>query len=380
MVGKEIICAQLVRDVEVCSLNTASRVEGLWHEQARLAAPVYDIHAHAFVRPDEAFELTEFENVIFTTHRSWKVLTQEDRYIEDVGYTSNTGLHGIEFWPDFCGRCHIRSNAPVVRGEFGPQAPFLLGYDGAYYHWVLNWLPRLMAFDLFPSRLGPLRAAKILTGPLPPICRESLLKFGVAPENIIELDDLANYQVPRLIVPSFMSNSRVSANVSAWYRSKVVDRHPGPSDKRIYISRSDALQSGKPRRQVVNEAEVIEALATRGFQPHVLSSYTFEQQVELFTGAECVVAPHGAGLVNMVFSTPGTPAVVFENSYRHTFMKEALDVLGHRATILDCSDVLSVDDEERYLAEGVDEGEIRRNRNMQVTPDSLLALVDGLLT
>lgn len=369
---------QLVADVEVCSLNTAGRAEGRWHSRVSLPHPVYDIHAHAYVQPAEPFDLAAFDTVTFTSRRSWKIITRDGRYLEDVGYTTNRGLHEIEFWPDFCGRTHIRSLAPVVNIDFGKQTPFLLGYDGAHYHWILNWLPRLMAFDLFEERLGKIKDAIILTGRLSQTARDSLIELGASLENVIELDQLVNYTAPAMIVPSFISNSRVSKNISDWYRRKFPGRTAAKRE-RIYITRSDATWTGMPRRQVTNEAEVIRFLSSLGFKAHVLSAYSFRQQVELFQSAECVVAPHGAGFANMVFSPPGTSAVIFENSYRHTFIQEVLTILGHRPEILDCVDIFDPDIEQKYMAEGTDETEIWRNRNLRVSIEALHALLGRVL-
>jgi len=49
-------------------------------------------------------------------------------------------------------------------------------------------------------------------------------------------------------------------------------------------------------RRIINEHEVIEALATFGFVAYALEEMSFSEQVRLFSQAEMVVAPHGAGL------------------------------------------------------------------------------------
>lgn len=55
-------------------------------------------------------------------------------------------------------------------------------------------------------------------------------------------------------------------------------------------------------RRVDNERAVIKTLSHQGFERVVLSELPFAAQVMLFAGAEAVVAPHGAGLVNMMFA------------------------------------------------------------------------------
>lgn len=66
--------------------------------------------------------------------------------------------------------------------------------------------------------------------------------------------------------------------------------------KRIYISRGKAS-----RRRLINENKVLEKLCKEGFKSYFLEDMSIEQQVKLFSEAEAVVAPHGAGLVNIIF-------------------------------------------------------------------------------
>jgi len=80
---------------------------------------------------------------------------------------------------------------------------------------------------------------------------------------------------------------------------------------RAFRAPLDAQAARHPRRFVVlrrglrsflNEHEVVDALAPFGFAAVRLESMPFEAQQALFAGAEAVVAPHGAGLVNLAWS------------------------------------------------------------------------------
>ena len=71
--------------------------------------------------------------------------------------------------------------------------------------------------------------------------------------------------------------------------------------KRLYINRSKAAH-----RRVANEDDVIRALATVGFKNVSLESLSIPEQVRLMAKTEIVVAPHGAGLTNIAFCSPGT--------------------------------------------------------------------------
>jgi hypothetical protein len=83
--------------------------------------------------------------------------------------------------------------------------------------------------------------------------------------------------------------------------------------RRLYICRLDSRS-----RMLINEAQVIERARQAGFSPIVLSKLSVRDQVRLFSEASHILAPHGAGLTNIVFCQPG--AVLCElhmDSYVH---------------------------------------------------------------
>ena len=67
--------------------------------------------------------------------------------------------------------------------------------------------------------------------------------------------------------------------------------------RRIYVDRR-----GAGARPMANEEAVVAALRSFGFEPVRLETFAFADQVRLFREAECIVAPHGAGLTNLVFA------------------------------------------------------------------------------
>ncbi|MEO3472399.1 glycosyltransferase family 61 protein [Roseomonas sp. CAU 1739] len=86
--------------------------------------------------------------------------------------------------------------------------------------------------------------------------------------------------------------------------------------RRLYVSRRDAA-----RRRMANEAELEARLEALGFVPVMLTPYTLSQGIAIIRGADCIVAPHGAGLSNLLLARPGT--AVFELM---PFNEQVLDV------------------------------------------------------
>ena len=105
-----------------------------------------------------------------------------------------------------------------------------------------------------------------------------------------------------LIVPSMCNRDDGVTNprIVEWLRTFGPPK--STPDKKIFITRKDAKT-----RQLVNQEELLLALA--GFKPIELSQYTIKQQMEIFDSATHVVATHGAGLVNLLWSQHGTKVI-----------------------------------------------------------------------
>ncbi|MFG3817277.1 glycosyltransferase family 61 protein [Limnothrix redekei] len=94
--------------------------------------------------------------------------------------------------------------------------------------------------------------------------------------------------------------------------------------KKIYITRSKASY-----RRLLNEAEVMEFLVADGFEIVELEALPLLKQVAMFAAAKVVVAPHGAGLTNLVFASPGTWVLeLLSISYRPVCYKVISEFVG----------------------------------------------------
>jgi capsular polysaccharide biosynthesis protein len=63
------------------------------------------------------------------------------------------------------------------------------------------------------------------------------------------------------------------------------------------------------RRRLANERELEKRLQGMGFRVLLPEDLPFEQQVSAFARARLIVAPHGAGLANLVFCNPGVNVI-----------------------------------------------------------------------
>jgi capsular polysaccharide biosynthesis protein len=118
--------------------------------------------------------------------------------------------------------------------------------------------------------------------------------------------------VDKFVLPSFRRlHGRTSIQACRWLKRKLfsklkIDGPDSNSRLRVFISRRKAGV-----RRIVNEKQVVDCLESFGFHTYVLEEMSFSDQVRLFSQADAIVAPHGAGLANMIFSFSGTRVLEF---------------------------------------------------------------------
>ena len=62
----------------------------------------------------------------------------------------------------------------------------------------------------------------------------------------------------------------------------------------------------------INNKEIINFLKRKNFKILELSKYNFRDQVSIFNNAKIILAPHGAGLTNIIFCKRKTKIIEFK--------------------------------------------------------------------
>jgi len=147
------------------------------------------------------------------------------------------------------------------------------------------------------------------------------------------LSDLEHYFISRLCPPNvqlvpvskdrvykpqlYLFNSFVTKRASGFVRKPFLSRvqrcivgQNQENNERILISRA-----GCSSRRILNEEQLVQALGSLGFEKYTLEKMSPHDQVDLFSRAECVVAPHGAGLANLLFSSQTSVIELFGSSF-----------------------------------------------------------------
>jgi Glycosyltransferase 61 len=205
--------------------------------------------------------------------------------------------------------CIYRANHPVVT--------LAAGWQGAFYHWVFEVLPRLHL-----AEKGGYRSAKVYAEASCRFQKESLELLGITSDRMINAHEYTAVRSPQLIVPSIPETPTDWA--CRFLREKILPKTSEGPPLRLYVSRSDAS-----RRRILNEEAVLSFLKKHGFEKAALSGRSFKEQVELFRSAEAVVGPHGAGFSHLVFCQPTTPVLeIFSPAYFNPCYWHVCDRVG----------------------------------------------------
>jgi capsular polysaccharide biosynthesis protein len=187
----------------------------------------------------------------------------------------------------------------------------VLSTDGGnlYYHWLYQLLPRfelIRRAGMDPGDIGHFVVNSLRS----PFQRQSLALLGIDHQRVIESSRVRHIRAQELIVPSIPIGG--GGSVSPWMceflRRTFLPPKLGAASssrrRRLYLTRAHAEY-----RRVLNEDEVIARLARRGFETVPMEKLTMSQQAETLASCDVVVAPHGGGLSNLIFCTPGTKVI-----------------------------------------------------------------------
>jgi hypothetical protein len=168
-----------------------------------------------------------------------------------------------------------------------------------YYHWMLEAIARIHLLQKTRIKIDKY----IVNHRSLPFQLKTLAACGIPKEKIIKPNDNFHLQARKLIVPSYVNMPNIWSckyvrNLLLPHRSS----YKPHGYERIYIRRNTY-------RKVINEEEILGLLEKYGFKCVNLESMPLKQQIRLFYSAKIIVAPHGAGLANLVFCKPGTKVI-----------------------------------------------------------------------
>ena len=231
------------------------------------------------------------------------VITEDNLMLADVSKFIISGeyLKDASQHPIFS-----KNKLPVKKRIKGSVAVLSAPSGRGYYHWMFDVLPRIQLLREGGYDLETIDKFFIN------ICVskfhiETLKMIGIPRDRIIESQFTPHIQADKLIVPSLVGDTgSVPGYACDFLRSEFLGKSLSRSrhSKRIYVNRGNVAH-----RRVTNEKQIIDLLKPYGFESIALETLSLTEQISLMVSAEVVIAPHGAGLTNIVFCNPGTQII-----------------------------------------------------------------------
>ncbi|WP_168203200.1 glycosyltransferase family 61 protein [Marinobacter fonticola] len=188
-------------------------------------------------------------------------------------------------------------------------------------HWLTAHLPKLLLL-----RKKGMLGQVLLPPERSPAIDGSLRMLGLKPEDFQTYDPARPLFVEELTI---MGTDRFRPDLLRLV-PEAYGVHEAPEPQRkVFISRLNAA-----RRRLVNEEDIWALLEPQGFERVLMEEMTFEDQVRLMRETAVLVAPHGAGLTNMLFCPKGTHIVeIADLSFPNPNFYALASALGHRYSL-----------------------------------------------
>ena len=204
----------------------------------------------------------------------------------------------------------------------GRVLSLLQGFSGAfnYSHWLCDILPKLIILNKFISIDS---IDKILISNIDlDFQKQSLDLLNIRKDKIINGNKIRHIFADEFIFlehpywKNGMNFVQTINHLPYWAIKSVRDKFIDFADskkkfpEKIFIDRSDSPYS---RNQIINHDEVWSELQKAGFVKFRLAEMPFIEQITLFKNAKFIVGAHGAGLANIIFSSPGSKLLEFRS-------------------------------------------------------------------
>ncbi|MEH7502241.1 glycosyltransferase family 61 protein [Neobacillus drentensis] len=232
------------------------------------------------------------------------VISQDNKLIHDISHSgeSDPMQHWIFQKKRLPKKKFIKGNVAYI--DTSPS------WHNNYYHWMFDVTAR---FDLL-ERSGLDIDYYIINPRAYSFQFETLRQLGIPENKIIENHSKLHIRAEKLVLAS---QPTMLPEWACQYLNRVLKEQQSmevnEEYKKVYISRSNAA-----RRRVVNEEELIRVLKRKGFTVLVLEELDLMEQVKVFSSADIIISPHGAGLTNLLFVRQGTKLIeLFSPAYVH---------------------------------------------------------------
>lgn len=248
-------------------------------------------------------------------HGLWSILDDNKKLIYNVGFSKDAMAFRKKtpFWEEYLNDT-VEINPQVINGGGGfnyhgnvlNTSAFWFNIE-QYWHFFFEDLP------LIPELLKLDRHIPIITQKLPTWQMDILYQFY--PDIVPRLRQVSTPAILRgtaiaFSYPAISNRGIVHPDTVKFLRSTMTGTRLPNSPSRIYVSREDSSA-----RRVLNEDELMVALARFNFKKVVLSKLSIREKLDLFYNAEIVVGATGGGLTHCFAMKRGSRVFDFNHPY-----------------------------------------------------------------
>ncbi len=175
-----------------------------------------------------------------------------------------------------------------------------VGSNRNYYHWLIEDLPRLA---LVERSVRADDRSLLVDEDIQPWRIDLLRRFGISEDRLCRAKIDRPISFRDVLMPSRLStHGVVHPEAVRFVRARLLHGAPATPKlgKRLYITRNSV-----PGRTMLNAAEITKKFERSGFAVVDPGTLSIDQQIELFSDAEVIAGPVGAGLTNAVLAPVG---------------------------------------------------------------------------
>lgn len=233
---------------------------------------------------------------------------------------------------------------PVHRGTDDPYdclVSFAGPWSEEFFHWFADYLPRLRVLREYEAQTG-VRPTLLIPSNPPTWLTDSLDRLGIDPARRVRWSG-GRWSLDRLVVPSLPRHTHPTTPPEGyvhsprglrWVANRLLD-DVSASDRpdigrRLYVSR--AHQS---TRHVRNEADLLSVAEEFGFETVYPERWSLAEQLAAFAGADAVLGPHGAGLLNVIYADDAVLVELFGERTNSCFFAIA-EGMGIPYAMIEC--------------------------------------------
>jgi len=211
----------------------------------------------------------------------------------------------------------LKTGTPKILKKFqGNMLSLTQGASGHsnYSHWLLDIIPKLI---LFSEKYDLNKIDYFYFSKLNSFQKQTLKFLSLNQVNFIDSNKFRHVKATTVYAVThpnyfyghiFDAHSKLPSWIVLKLRKIFINKKflKNKNYKNIYIDRSDSIQS---HCKLINNKDIINFLKKKKFKILKLSKLSFVDQVSIFVNCRKIIAPHGAGLVNLVFCKRGTKVI-----------------------------------------------------------------------